>query len=106
MKICIVYNLITCGLNMHLTLNILQYSTLYTLLENYLKFPGYNMKRRGKPDTTRTILRSMYNVFPATFHVISRKVDNLWDSVLCILFSSTVPKNMKKYESLHLCLSR
>ena len=38
MKICIVYNLITCGLNMHLTLYILQYSTLHTLLENYLNF--------------------------------------------------------------------
>ena len=36
------------------------------------------MKCRGKPDATWSIPRSI--VFPATFHVKSRKVDYLWDS--------------------------
>ena len=41
------------------------------------------MKCRGKPDTTVLYMNysAEYHVFPATFHVISRKVDYLWDSV-------------------------
>ena len=28
---------------------------------------------------------ALYHGFPATFHVISRKIDFLWDSVYCIV---------------------
>ena len=49
------------------------------LLEKQSKFPRYNMKCREN-----LILHEIFRVvsrFPATFHVISQKVDYLWDSV-------------------------
>ena len=47
---------------------------LVTPLEKQSKFPRYNMKYRVK---TCYCMKSsaLYHVFPATFHVISRKVD-------------------------------
>ena len=39
------------------------------------------MKCRGKHDNYM-IYSALYHVFPATFHVISRTVDFLWDSVM------------------------
>ena len=39
-----------------------------------------NMKCSGKHDTTWNIPRTTYHVFPATFHVISWKINFLWDS--------------------------
>ena len=46
--------------------------------EKQSKFPPYNMKCRGKPQTHD--LFRVVSRFPATFHVTSRKVDFLWDS--------------------------
>ena len=42
------------------------------------KFPRYNMKWKGKPDTTWNIPRS---ITFSPLHFISRKVAYLWDSV-------------------------
>ena len=43
----------------HLALSTVSESISSTLLEKQLKFPRYNMKCRGKPDTTWTIPRSI-----------------------------------------------
>ena len=40
------------------------------------------MKCKVKPETIHEN-STYYHVFPATFHVILRKVDYLWDSVHC-----------------------
>ena len=46
------------------------------------------MKCSGKHDTTLNIPRSI-TFFSATFHVISRKIDFLWDSeVLCAIYNT------------------
>ena len=50
---------------------------IYMLSEKLSKFPRYNMKCSGKQNATWNIPRSI----PATCHVISRKIDFIWDSV-------------------------
>ena len=48
-----------------------------TLSKKYSKFPQYNMKCRGKLDTTVPEIFCVYHVFPATFNVLSRKIEYL-----------------------------
>ena len=52
--------------------------------KSYSKFPSYNTKSRKKTKYCKKY-SAYYLVFPATFRVISLKIDYLWDSVLfCI----------------------
>ena len=56
----------------------------YALLEKQSKFPRYSMKCASIVENQ--ILHEIFNVvsrFPGSFHVISRKLDFLWDSVVC-----------------------
>ena len=55
------------------------------------------MKCRRKPDTSYMNYSEQYHVFAATFHVISRKVDYLWDSASRAAIDAV---NLHKYGNL------
>ena len=58
------------------------------------------MKCRGTRDFTLNIPCSIYLVFPATFHVISGKIDFIWDSASHFRFLSFHPPDKKQSSPL------
>ena len=53
------------------------------------------MKCRGKPDMYYLKYYAKYHAFLATFHVVLRKVDYLWDSVQYTLYKKPFRKQKR-----------
>ena len=59
-----------------------KFNVVYDWWQSKFKFLRYILKCSGKHDTDiATTWKIRLSVFPATFHVISRKIDFFWDSV-------------------------